>query len=161
LGLNPALVLLCSLVVNVGCLQNVLVPTLSCACASRRRSRRACHERGRTPTTTRSAGRRETDHLTLVCLPPRLLVYIACFVTYPFLHFFLTYFLPYLSFPLIIDPLRFQAGCRKRRLVFTARCYASSKTVQDRIDAWFLLKSNRKSYALYRMVALPMTLSAP
>jgi len=34
-----------------------------------------------------------------------------------------------------------------------------SKTVK--IDAWFLLKSNRKSYALYRMVTLPMTLSAP
>ena len=33
-----------------------------------------------------------------------------------------------------------------------------SKTVQD---AWFLLKSNRKSYALYRMVTLPMTLSDP
>jgi len=33
-----------------------------------------------------------------------------------------------------------------------------SKTVQDR--ASFLLKSNRKSYALYRMVTLPMTLSA-
>ena len=33
-----------------------------------------------------------------------------------------------------------------------------SKTL---IDAWFLLKSNRKSYALYRMVTLPMTLSAP
>jgi len=30
-----------------------------------------------------------------------------------------------------------------------------------KIDAWFLLKSNRKSYALYRMVALPMTSSAP
>ena len=29
-----------------------------------------------------------------------------------------------------------------------------------KIDAWFLLKSNKKSYALYRMVALPMTLSA-
>ena len=29
------------------------------------------------------------------------------------------------------------------------------------IDAWFLLKSNRKSYALYRMVTLPMTLSDP
>ena len=25
---------------------------------------------------------------------------------------------------------------------------------------WFLLKSNRKSYALYRMVTLPLTLSA-
>jgi len=33
------------------------------------------------------------------------------------------------------------------------------KTVK--IDALFLLKSNRKSYALYRMVVLPMTLSAP
>ena len=30
-----------------------------------------------------------------------------------------------------------------------------------KIDAWFLLKSDRKSYALYRMVTLPMTLSAP
>jgi len=30
-----------------------------------------------------------------------------------------------------------------------------------KIDAWFPLKSNRKSYALYRMVTLPMTLSAP
>ena len=30
-----------------------------------------------------------------------------------------------------------------------------------KIDAWFLLKSNRKSYALYRMVTLPMTLNAP
>jgi len=32
------------------------------------------------------------------------------------LHLFLTYLLPYLSFPLRIDPLRFQTGCRKRRL---------------------------------------------
>jgi len=30
-----------------------------------------------------------------------------------------------------------------------------------KIEAWFLLTSNRKSYALYRMVTLPMTLSAP
>ena len=30
-----------------------------------------------------------------------------------------------------------------------------------KIDAWFLLKSNRKSYALYRIVTLPVTLSAP
>ena len=29
------------------------------------------------------------------------------------------------------------------------------------IDTQFLLKSNRKSYALYRMVTLPLTLSAP
>ena len=34
-----------------------------------------------------------------------------------------------------------------------------SKTVQD--GAWFLLKSNRKSYALYRMVTLWMTLGDP
>ena len=32
------------------------------------------------------------------------------------LHFFLTYLLPYLSFPLKIDLLCFQAGCCKRRL---------------------------------------------
>ena len=32
-----------------------------------------------------------------------------------FLHFFLTCLLPYLSFPSRMDPLRFQAGCRKRR----------------------------------------------
>jgi len=37
-----------------------------------------------------------------------------------------------------------------------------SKTVQDRrMVSNFLLKSNRKSYALYRMVTLPMTLIAP
>jgi len=30
-----------------------------------------------------------------------------------------------------------------------------------KIDTYFLLKSNRKSYALHRMVTLPMTLSAP
>ena len=34
-----------------------------------------------------------------------------------------------------------------------------SKMVKDRPIV--LLKSNRKSYALYRMVALPMNLSAP
>ena len=34
----------------------------------------------------------------------------------PYLHFFLTYLLPYLSFPLRIDPLRFQIGCYKRWL---------------------------------------------
>jgi len=32
---------------------------------------------------------------------------------------------------------------------------------QYKIDAWFLLKLNRKSYALYRMVTLPMTLCVP
>ena len=36
-----------------------------------------------------------------------------------------------------------------------------SKTVHVFNGTWFLLKSNRKSYALYRMVTLPMTLSAP
>jgi len=39
-------------------------------------------------------------------------------------------------------------------------CTAISRK-RYKIDAWFLLKSNRKSYALYRMVTLPMTLSAP
>ena len=36
-----------------------------------------------------------------------------------FLHFFLTYLFSCLSFPLRIDPLHFQAGCRKRRLNLT------------------------------------------
>jgi len=45
-----------------------------------------------------------------------LLVYIVYFPTYFFLHFFITYLLPYLSFPLRIDLIRFQAGCRKKRL---------------------------------------------
>ena len=45
--------------------------------------------------------------------------YIYCLLASPltlYLHLFLTYHLPYLSFPLRTDPLRFQAGCRKRRL---------------------------------------------
>jgi len=33
-----------------------------------------------------------------------------------FLHLFLTYLLPYLIFPFRINPLRFHAGCHKRRL---------------------------------------------
>ena len=45
-----------------------------------------------------------------------LLVYIACFPSDPFSSLFLTCLLPYLSFPSRIDPLRFQAACRKRRL---------------------------------------------
>ena len=45
-----------------------------------------------------------------------LLVYIVCSPTYPFFLFFLTYLLPYLSFPLRTDPLYFQARCRKRQL---------------------------------------------
>ena len=49
----------------------------------------------------------------LILVPHCLLLYIACFPTYPF---FFTYLLPYLYFPLRSDPLRFQAGCRKRRL---------------------------------------------
>jgi len=45
-------------------------------------------------------------------------IYIVClFIIYLFFFtFFLTYLLPYLSFPLRIDFLRFQAGCRKRQL---------------------------------------------
>ena len=49
-------------------------------------------------------------------------IYIVClFTLYAsplilFLHFFLTYLLPYLSFPFTIGPLHFQARCRKRRL---------------------------------------------
>jgi len=42
-----------------------------------------------------------------------LLVYIVCFATYPFSSLFLYLSPPYLSFPLRIDPLRFQAVCRK------------------------------------------------
>jgi len=45
-----------------------------------------------------------------------LSVCIVCFPNYPFSPLFFTYLLPYLSFPLRIDPLRFQAGCPKRRL---------------------------------------------
>jgi len=47
---------------------------------------------------------------------------------------------------------------QNRRLSTYNRLYLRKRY---RIDAWFLLKSNRKSYALYRMVTLPMTLSAP
>jgi len=49
-------------------------------------------------------------------------IYIFClFISYAyplilFFHFFLTYLLPYLYFPLRTDLLRFQAGCRKRTL---------------------------------------------
>jgi len=46
----------------------------------------------------------------------RLLVHIVCFPTDPFSSLFLTYILPYVSFPLRIDPLRFRAGCRNRRV---------------------------------------------
>ena len=45
--------------------------------------------------------------------------YIYCLLASPltlYLHLFLTYHLPYLSFPLRTDLLHFQAGCRKRRL---------------------------------------------
>jgi len=49
--------------------------------------------------------------LYIVCFLYRMLPHLSCF-----LHFFLTYRLPYLSFPQRIDPLHFQAGCRKRRL---------------------------------------------
>jgi len=46
----------------------------------------------------------------------RLLVYIVCSPLSFFLYFFRAYLLPYLSFPLRTDPLRFQAGCRKIQL---------------------------------------------
>jgi len=47
----------------------------------------------------------------------KLLVYIVCFPTYLFFHhFLLSSLLPYLSFPLRIDPLRFQARCWERQL---------------------------------------------
>ena len=46
-----------------------------------------------------------------------LLVYIVRFSSYPFFFtLFLTYLLPYLSFPLRLDPLGFQAASCKRRL---------------------------------------------
>jgi len=50
-----------------------------------------------------------------------LYIFFAClYRMLPHLFFFslfsLAYLLPYLSFPLRIDPLRFQAGCRKMRL---------------------------------------------
>jgi len=64
-----------------------------------------------------------------------LLVYIVCFPTSPFFFtFFLTYLFPYSYFPSRIDALRFQAGCRKRRLnlyrfsFYRARRYASAGT---------------------------------
>ena len=50
------------------------------------------------------------------CLPT---IYIYCLLVYRLLlhwSFFLHFFLSYLSFPLRIDPLHFQAGCRKMRL---------------------------------------------
>ena len=49
-------------------------------------------------------------YILFACLY-RMLLHLSLF-----LHFFLTYLLTYLSVPLRIDPLRFQAGCRKRRL---------------------------------------------
>ena len=53
----------------------------------------------------------------LILVPHCLLLYIACFPTYPFFFtYFFIYLLPYLYFPLRSDPLRFQAGCRKRKL---------------------------------------------
>jgi len=53
------------------------------------------------------------------------IVCIVCFVSFFLLHFFLTYLLPYLSFPLRIDPLLFQAWCRKRwlNLAFFCVCF--------------------------------------
>jgi len=39
--------------------------------------------------------------------------------------------------------------------------YPAISRKRYKIDAWFLLKLNRKSYAIYRMVTLPMKLCAP
>jgi len=41
------------------------------------------------------------------------------------------------------------------------RMHSIAREKRYKTDAWFLLKVNRKSYALYRMVTLPMTLHAP
>ena len=49
-------------------------------------------------------------YILFACLY-RMLSYLSFFH-----HFFLAYLLPYLSLPLRIDPLRFPAGCHKRRL---------------------------------------------
>ena len=45
-----------------------------------------------------------------------LLVCIEYFPAYPFSSLFLSYLFPYLSFPVRIDLLHFQAGCCKRQL---------------------------------------------
>jgi len=50
-------------------------------------------------------------------------------------------------------------GGQNRRLSTNSRLYLENG--KDRYIAKFLLKSNRKSYALYRMVTLPLTVSAP
>ena len=51
------------------------------------------------------------------------------------LHLFLTYLIPYISFPLTSHPLRFQAGCRKRRLnmalVFGSFCLVVHLLIGD------------------------------
>jgi len=47
---------------------------------------------------------------------------------------------------------------QNRRLSTNNRLYLEKRY---NTDALFLLKSNRKLYALYRMVTLPMTLSVP
>ena len=49
-----------------------------------------------------------------ICIACLFILYASPLIL--FLHFSLTYLLPYLSYSLRIDPLLFQAGCRKRRL---------------------------------------------
>ena len=49
-------------------------------------------------------------------------------------------------------------GVGQNRRLSTNKLPAISRK-RYKIDAWFLLKSNRKSYALYRTVTLPMTFS--
>ena len=54
----------------------------------------------------------------------------------PYLHFFLTYLLPYLSFPLRIDPLRFQIGCYKRWLNLALVCLCYFMLYYTSFDWW-------------------------
>ena len=63
----------------------------------------------------RAPGRCALDSI-LISTPHTLFACLYRMLPHHFLHFFLTCLLPCLSFPLRIDPLCFQAGCRKRRL---------------------------------------------
>jgi len=51
---------------------------------------------------------------------------VGLFISYAFpLTFFLAFLLPYLSFPLRIDPLHFQVGCPKPGFSFFVLCCIS------------------------------------
>jgi len=71
-----------------------------------------------------------------LCYMYCLLVYIICFPHLSFYpNFFHIYLFHYLSFPLRIDPLHFQAGCRKRRLNgFSFLCLFCDAVVS--LDRW-------------------------